>query len=56
MCISSMPSKDHASRPEGLEPQHPSHLSLGRAMVLFNDLVEVSDLPDFHLCAPCSSL
>jgi Zinc-binding dehydrogenase len=42
-------SKRRSSRPEGLEPHHRSHLTLDRAVVLFNNIVEVLDLPDFNL-------
>jgi len=37
-------------RPEGLEPHHRSQLTLDRSIVLFNNIVEVLDLPDLNLC------
>jgi hypothetical protein len=44
-------SERHGRRPEGLEPQHRSHLALDRSMVLLNDVVEVFKLPELNLCA-----
>jgi hypothetical protein len=32
------------------EPHHRSHLTLDRSMVLFDNIVEVLDLPDLNLC------
>src|SRR6202034_4824294 len=42
--------KGHGGRPERLEPHHRSHLTLDRSMVLFDDVVEVLDLPELNLC------
>ena len=42
-------SKGHGGRPEGLEPDHRSHLTLDASMVLFDDVVEVLDLPELNL-------
>ena len=43
-------SKGHGGRTEGLEPHHRSHLTLDRSMVLFDNIVEVLDLPDLNTC------
>ena len=42
--------KGHGGGAEGLKPHHRSHLALDRPMVLFDDVVEVLDLPELNLC------
>jgi hypothetical protein len=36
--------------PEGFEPQHRPYQSLDDPMILFDDIVEVSDLADLDAC------